>query len=219
MKTQAACCSLFVLVVLALTSTAQAGPPSTGPHPIVEKSPNSWVENFENPFVGWQDRWFYKHTNAEGYYVLCGNRPDYRPSDQQGIWIGARGINPTDRSFTLAIKPSLGLEATYFSFGVNSHLQRLSITFLDKKGKTIAVSCAPRTNYYQYVTVAVKIKNGLSAIRFDGHGTQVSGNVNINHVEAIFGPVPENKKFQIHELQKGKCKVIPERPAKPAIAK
>jgi hypothetical protein len=179
-----------------------------------KKNPNVWIERFENPFKGWRDRFFYKHTDAESYYVLCGSEPGSRPPDQKGMWIGVRGKAPTDTTMTLNIKPSLGLEASYFSFGVNSHLARLTITFIDKKGKTIAVSCAPKTDYFVYVPVAVRIKNGLKAIHFDGHGSQVSGNVSINDVEVIFGTVPAEKNFIIHELQNNQCKVIPEKKKK-----
>ncbi|MBW1811729.1 MAG: hypothetical protein JRJ87_26305 [Deltaproteobacteria bacterium] len=196
--------AVAMLLILAWCMQAQAAEPVKA-----KKNPNIWIESFPNPFRGWQDRFFYKHTDAEGYYVLCGHKPDYRPSDQEGLWIGVRGKDPLDSKMTLSIKPALGLEATYFSLGVNSHLARLNITFIDKNGKTIAVSCTPRTGYYKYIPVAVKIKNGLKAIHFDGHGTQVSGNVNINHVEVIFGKVPKDRDFVIHETQKNQCKVIP----------
>jgi len=184
--------------------------PVLAAEPVKAKNnPNIWIESFPEPYIGWRDRFFYKHTDAEGYYVLCGSKPGTRPNDQKGLWIGVRGTKPTETKMTLSIKPALGLEATYFSLGVNSHLARLNITFIDKNGKTIAVSCTPRTGYYKYVPVAVKIKNGLKAIHFDGHGTQVSGNVNINHVEVIFGKVPKDRDFVIHETQKNQCKVIP----------
>lgn len=184
--------------------------PALAGEPIeAKKNPNVWIERFENPFKGWRDRFFYKHTDVESYYVLCGNKVGHRPSEQKGMWIGVRGKAPTETTMTLHIKPSLGLEASYFSLGVNSHLARLSITFIDKDNKTIAVSCAPTTSYYVYVPVAVRIKNGLKAIHFDGHGSQVSGNVNINDIEVIFGPVPANRDFIIHELQNKQCKVIP----------
>jgi hypothetical protein len=202
--------AISIMLLLAMCMPVSAAEPVEA-----KKNPNIWIESFPNPFKSWQDRWFYKHTDAEGYYVLCGHKPDYRPNDQKGVWIGVRGKNPTDKEMTLTIKPALGLEATYFSLGINSHLARLSITFIDKKGKTIAVSCTPKTGYYVYVPVAVKIKNGLSAIHFDGHGAQVSGNVNINHVEVIFGEVPADRDFVIHETQKNQCKVIPAKATPP----
>jgi len=184
--------------------------PALADQPVeAKKNPNVWIEKFENPFKGWRDRFFYKHTGAESYYVLCGNQPGYRPSDQQGMWIGVRGKPATATTLTLPIKPSLGLEASYFAFGVNSHLTRLTITFIDKDDKTIAVTCAPRTSYYVYIPVAIRIKNGLKAIRFDGHGSQVSGNVNINNVEVIFGKLPPDKDFIIHEMGNNQCHVIP----------
>ncbi|MBW1872883.1 MAG: hypothetical protein JRJ19_12505 [Deltaproteobacteria bacterium] len=184
--------------------------PALADQPIeAKKNPNAWIEKFENPFKGWRDRFFYKHTGAESYYVLCGHKAGYRPSEQKGMWIGVRGKPATATTLTLPIKPSLGLEASYFSLGVNSHLPRLTITFIDKDNKTIAVSCAPTTSYYVYVPMAVRIKNGLKAIRFDGHGSQVSGNVNINNIEVLFGQLPTGKDFIIHEMGNKQCHVIP----------
>jgi hypothetical protein len=196
--------AISIMLLLAMCMPASAAEPLKA-----ENNPNLWIESFPDPYIGWRDRFFYKHTDVEDYYVLSGSPPGTRTSDQKGMWIGVRGKAVSDTKMTLSIKPALGLEATYFSFGVNSHLPRLTITFIDKDDKTIAVSCAPKTGYYVYIPVAVRIKNGLKAIQFYGHGTQISGWVNINNVEVLFGPLPADKDFIIHELQKNQCKVLP----------
>ena len=89
--------------------------------------------------------------------------------------------------------------------GVNSHLERMDISFIDKDGKVFAVTCIPRTPYYVYTPIGIVIKKGLKAIHFDGHGGQVPGNVNISNIEVYFGPLPKNKNFLIHEWSDGQC--------------
>lgn len=196
MRTTALCLSLLLISVAASSSLWAKG---TRRHTVTESFPD------HRPI--WKHSFFYRWSNAESYYFLTGSRADIRPNGQHGLWLAIRGVHPsnTPKRMRLRIKPGLGQEISYISFGLNSHLFRTTVSFYDKRGRRFAVSCVPRTGYYVYTQIAVPIRNGLSAIVFDGHGGQVPGNININDVSVTYGKRGSWQRPIIHELSNGQC--------------
>ncbi|MCA9521529.1 MAG: hypothetical protein KC609_11175 [Myxococcales bacterium] len=197
------CLFLFVSALTLAPMTARA-------------APNRWVEGFHEDEPRWKSRFFYRYTDAESYYFLTGNRRDIRPRGQKGLWLSKRDTSPnlTVKPMRIAVKPAIGKEASYVAFGVCNHLARLTVRFVDNRGKVFAISCVPQTKkYYQYHRIAVRLKHGLRAIIFDGHGGQVAGNINVNDVEVAFGKLTSRDTFILHETNNGVCRDLSDPPA------
>lgn len=171
-------------------------------------------ETFPDPLLGWRQRFFHRWTDGENYYIVSsGDRPGYRPSNTPGLWIAKRGLKPLASHHRLTLKTfgPLASEAAYLRIGINSHLARTTVRFLDRQGVPFAETCLPKTNYYVYTPVAVTIRHGLSAIIIDGHGKQVPGNININDITVIIGELPPDRQPVLHLIDDRRC-VTTEKP-------
>lgn len=186
--------------------------------PTAAAAPNRWIESFPEDLPRWKQRFFYRYSDAESYYFLTGNARDLRPRGQKGLWLSKRRVPPTMTTtpMRIEIKPAIGKEASFFAIRVNNHLPRLTVRFVDNRGRVFAVSCVPSTRvYYKYNRVAVRLPHGLKAIIFDGHGGQVAGNINVTDVEVAFGKLTRRDTYELHELNDGVCRDLSERPVGP----
>ncbi|MCA9520308.1 MAG: hypothetical protein KC609_05025 [Myxococcales bacterium] len=186
-----------------MTLLLSSASPGAAPRRLV------WKESFPDPFRGWRNRFFFRFTNVESYYRQSGTGPfDYR-GNTNGVWLATRppqtNVGPKLR---LEIKPSIGLEASYFKIGINSHIPRLTVRFIDRHGRVFAVSCVPRRPYNVYVPVAVRLPRGLRVIEFDGHGHTIRGWVAVNHIEVHFSRPTKQQPTVIHERNGDRCLVL-----------
>ncbi|MCA9521461.1 MAG: hypothetical protein KC609_10835 [Myxococcales bacterium] len=167
------------------------------------------VETFGRPFALWRQRFFYRGSDAVNYYLVNGGYPDPDKTAESvgpGLYIAKRGLHPqpSHSRLRIEIKPSIGLEASYFAMKISSAFPRMDIQFLDRSNRAFAHSCVPTGR--GHVTVAVRIgKRGLGAIIFDGHGRQVAGNIHLSEVKVAYGPWRADLISWTHEWRMNRC--------------
>ena len=146
------------------------------------------VEDFEEPFVGWESRYLGTLSNLENFYVIAQSQPTtYRGNNPDGLWLddgdGLYGVDTVDIVFDSAF----GATLTSFSIDIAGYtpirLQVFDMSNALLLDTAVLLTFGAYTDPGVYANYAVSSSNGISrfSILSDGGG-QVEGNTGIDNV-------------------------------------
>ncbi|WP_419814060.1 PEPxxWA-CTERM sorting domain-containing protein [Glacieibacterium sp.] len=157
------------------------------------------VENFNEPFVGWESRWFGAETSAVNYYVSeqGPSNADYRGAPDHSGLVLSDGDSYRDGGnygqILISFSSSFGASLKSFSMDVASALPNSTLFFYDMQGATIAsfvLPGSPLSPYYtptSYTNVSVTSTNGIGGFSFTDFA---QGNTIIDNLAAATVPEP-----------------------------
>ena len=160
----------------------------------------TFTEGFDEPFAGWESRWFGTQSNAYNYYVSepGGGDPSYRgASDVTGMWLsdGDSYLDGGDYGqIHIRFDKAFGASLASFSMDIASALPNAEIVFYDMDGMQIGafvVPASPTSAYWTpvgYNNVSVTSANGIGGFSFTGFA---QGNVIVDNLVATQAAVPE----------------------------
>ena len=182
--------SLFV-AALGLASVAPANAAVT------------YVERFDEPFAGWEDRFFGTRSNAQNYYRTepSGAPADFRGGNTSGLWI-SDGDNYTfpgyngnvnirfDAAFARNLR-SLSMDVASLLGAFGSPLATL--VFYDADGAQISSmqlplgTISPNGDPMGYMTYSVNSATGIGGFDLLGYA---QGSVSVDNIIAVAVPEP-----------------------------
>lgn len=165
----------------------------------------TFTEGFDEPFAGWETRWFGSESNAFNYYVSESGPAyvDYRGHESvTGMWL-SDGDSWRDGGnygeIHIRFNEVFGASLTAFSLDIASALREdlglaPTLTFFDKQGAVIGsfvVPTAPVVNAYWvpegYTNFAVTSANGIGGFSLSG---SAQGSVIVDNLMAVAVPEP-----------------------------
>ena len=156
----------------------------------------TYTEGFDQPFAGWESRWFGTQSNAFNYYVSetpSNPDPSYQGApDVTGLWL-SDGDSYRDGGdygqIHISFDKAFGALLTSFSMDVAT-----ALVFFDIDGMQIdsfLVPVSPTSVYWTptgYNNVSVTSANGIGGFSFTGFA---QGNTIVDNLVATTAPVPE----------------------------
>ena len=161
----------------------------------------TYVETFNEPFAGWENRFLGTLSNAQNYYRTepSGAPADFRGGNSDGLWV-SDGDNYTYGgdygNVLIRFDTDFGARITDFSLDVSSLLGSsvaATLIFRDKDGAALASyilpegTLSPSGNPGSYLNYAVSSTNGISGFDLIGFA---QGNVSIDNVSVTAVPEP-----------------------------
>lgn len=167
---------------------------------ITPAAAGTLVERFDEPFAGWENRFFGARTNAQNYYRTepSGAPADFRGGNVDGLWISDGGNyldGGTDwANVRIRFDQDLAQSMTSYSMDVVSLLGAfapVTLTYFDGNGAILDSFVLPEGtisssgNPMGYLTYAVTSANGISGFDLTGFA---QGSVSVDNIVAM---VPE----------------------------
>lgn len=160
------------------------------------------VERFDEPFAGWETRFFGTQSNAQNYYRTepSGAPADFRGGNIDGLWV-SDGDNYTfpgyNGNVNIRFNEDFGEDVSFFSMDVVSLLGNqfgatpATLIYYDIDGAVLASwvlpqgTITPSGNPEGYLNYSVSSTNGFGGFDLLGYA---QGNVSVDNVTAT---VPE----------------------------